>query len=49
MRDTLYLIDHGWPPDVAFSMDATKRTAFCIIHKEHELKAIYNFNTQKFE
>jgi hypothetical protein len=37
------------PFDVAFLMDDDKRIAFCLILKEQELGAKYNFNTKQFD
>lgn len=34
LRDCLYLISKGIPYDIAFSLDATERTAWCVIFGE---------------
>jgi hypothetical protein len=49
MRQCLWLIKNGIPFDVAFALDDTKRTAWCLIFSEMERGKRYNFDSRTFE
>jgi hypothetical protein len=49
MRQALYLISKGIPFDIAFEIDETKRSAWCIMFSEIEGGRKYNFITNEFE